>query len=264
MRIAMIMDAWDPILGGGQVHVKNLVRELVERHGCEVDLFVRALKDEDGSEYTKDERFLNGKFRVIRCGRPKPFFFLSERLLSIPSMVRRIVVEHRKAPYDLIHAHAFLGLLVGKAVSVVLWLPIVGTVHGANLLDKGQKTPFYFVEKWLLTGIRYDAEITVGSSFLKYSNVNRPVVIPNGVRVGDFDRVQAERDRGFSVLFVGRFEWTKGIDILIESVRLLRDSDVGTLRKRGVVFRLAGYGYSEAEYRKMIVTHGLSEFFEFL
>lgn len=44
MRIAMIIDAWDPIVGGGQVHVRNLCKKLIERHGCEIDLFVRSLR----------------------------------------------------------------------------------------------------------------------------------------------------------------------------------------------------------------------------
>lgn len=141
--------------------MKNLVRELVERHGLEVDLFVRALCDEDGKVFVHDESFFDGKFRVLRRGRPKPFFFFPERLLSIFSMVRRIVSEHRRNPYDIIHAHAFLGLLIGKIASRILKIPIVATVHGANLLDRGEKTLFFFVEKWLLTGIRYDSEITV-------------------------------------------------------------------------------------------------------
>lgn len=77
------------------------------------------------------------------------------------SMAFRIVAEHRKNSYDIIHAHAFLGLFSGKFASIFLGLPIVSTVHGANLLDKGEKTLFYYVERWLLTRIRYDAQITV-------------------------------------------------------------------------------------------------------
>lgn len=38
---------------------------------------------------------------------------------------------------------------------------MIATVHGANLLDKGERGIFYYVEKFLLTQLRYDAEITV-------------------------------------------------------------------------------------------------------
>ncbi len=155
------MDAWDPILGGGQVHVKNLAKRLAEDHGCQIDLFVRSLRNETGEIFDSDEALFRERLRVFRCGRPRPFFQFSERIFSIFSIAWRIVSEHRKSPYDLVHAHAFLGLLSGKIASVVLNIPIVATVHGANLLDKGEKTLFYWVEKWLLTQIRYDAEITV-------------------------------------------------------------------------------------------------------
>lgn len=163
--------------------------------------------------------------RILRCGRPKPFFYLPERLFSIWSIVFRIVREHKTEKYSLIHAHAFLGLLAGRMASMFLQIPIVATVHGANLLDKGKKTLFYFVEKWLLTGIHYDTEITVGSSFLKYPNRNKNIiVIPNGINPEEFDAIKLlPRDDIFKILFVGRFEWTKGIDVLIEAVRLLRD-----------------------------------------
>lgn len=179
-------------------------------------------------------------------------------------MVRRIVSEHRKSPYDAIHAHAFLGLLSGKIASLLLRRPVVATVHGANLLDKGDKTLFYWVEKWLLTQIRYDAQITVGSSFLRYPNANLPVVIPNGVNVEEFDRVENCPDDRFGILFVGRFEWTKGLDVLIDAVKILRDNDEALLRRLKIEFRLVGYGYSEAEYRQKIAYGGLDEYFRFL
>lgn len=53
----MVMDAWDPILGGGQVHVKNLAERLVLDHGCQVDLFVRSLRGETGENFDSDETF---------------------------------------------------------------------------------------------------------------------------------------------------------------------------------------------------------------
>lgn len=58
MKIAMVMDAWDPILGGGQVHVKNLAERLVLDHSCQVDLFVRSLRGETGENFDSDETFL--------------------------------------------------------------------------------------------------------------------------------------------------------------------------------------------------------------
>lgn len=143
------------------MHVANLVKALVSEHGCEVDLFVRSLRGDDGFPYDSDEILLDGKFRIFRCGRPKPFFHFFERILSVFSIARAIVRESRKSPYDVVHAHAFLGLLSGKIAAWMLRKPVIATVHGANLLDKGERGLFYYVEKFLLTQLRYDAEITV-------------------------------------------------------------------------------------------------------
>lgn len=77
------------------------------------------------------------------------------------SIAFKIVRENRRIPYDIVHAHAFLGLLSGKIAAWNIEKPVIATVHGANLLDKGERGLFYYVEKFLLTQIRYDAEITV-------------------------------------------------------------------------------------------------------
>lgn len=265
MRIAMIIDAWDPIIGGWQVHVKNLVQKLVENHGCEIDIFVRAVQGDDGIIYDQDEVLLDGKIKVFRCGRARSFFYFPERILSIFSIVFRIIREHGKERYDLIHAHAFLGLLSGKIASLWLKLPIVATVHGANLLDHGKKTFFYYVEKWLLTGIWYTSEITVGSSFLRHQNINKDVVvIPNGINPEEFDAINLlPREDIYKVLFVGRLEWTKGIDVLIEAVKLLQEWHQGLLDKNNVEFHLVGYGYQESDYQKMVERYGLGEYILF-
>ena len=72
------------------------------------------------------------------------------------------------------------------------------------------------------------------------------------MNVEEFDALCVPKDAGFPVLFVGRFEWTKGIDVLIDAVARIRDSNPGFLESKKVVFRMVGYGYSETEYRNRI------------
>jgi glycosyltransferase involved in cell wall biosynthesis len=82
--------------------------------------------------------------------------------------------------------------------------PIVATIHGANLLDTNKKSFYYFIEKFLLTQILYDALISVGSSFLKYPNKNKNIiVIPNGVNLQDFLVIShIKEQKYFKILFV--------------------------------------------------------------
>lgn len=254
MRIAMIIDAWDPIVWWGQIHVYNLCKKLIENHGCQIDLFVRAVQWDNKKIYTKDESLFHGKLRILRCGRPKMFFNIFERILSIFSISFRIIKEHKKQKYDVVHAHAFLWLLSGKLASFFLKLPIVATVHWANLLDKWKKSLFYFVEKTLLTKIRYTTLISVGSSFLKYPNANKNIVIiPNWVNVEEFDTVQHQQKKDiFKILFVWRLEWTKGINVLIKAIKLLYDGHKKLLLDKHAEFHLIGYWYQEEEYRQLV------------
>ena len=53
MRICVLIDAWEPIWGGGQTHVWEICRRLVKRKGWEVDIFTRNLVDEKGSYLPK-------------------------------------------------------------------------------------------------------------------------------------------------------------------------------------------------------------------
>ena len=156
MKIAMIIDAWDPIVWWWQVHVKNICEKLIKNHDCEIDLFVRALKWDDDKIYFKDKTLFDWKLKIIRCGRPKLFFNFFERILSIFSITLRVIKENKVKKYDLIHAHAFLWLLCWKISSLFLKIPIIWVSHWTNLLDKWEKNLYYFIENFLLTQIKYD------------------------------------------------------------------------------------------------------------
>jgi len=262
MKIAIISDVWTPIVGGWQVHVENLCKSLIRNYNVEIDLFVRSLRWGDGRIYDQDEVLLKWKLRVVRCGSPKDFFYFPERIHSIFGIFLRIIKENKVQKYKLIHAQAFLWLLSGKFASMYLRIPILWTVHGANLLDKWDKTPLYYIEKFLLTQIKYNTLITVGSSFLKYPNVNKNiVVIPNGVNIEEFDRINiSPREDIYKILFVGRLEWTKGIDILIEAVRKI---DRSILDEKNVEFHIIWYGYQENEYKKLVKKYNLEKYIQF-
>lgn len=259
MKIAMIIDARDPILGGWQIHVKNICEKLIKNHNCDVDLFVRALESDDWVLFYKDEILLNGRLRVFRCWRPKKFFHLWERILSIFSIFFRVIHENKIKKYDIIHAHTFLWLLSWKLSSFILKVLIIWTVHGANLLDTWKKWLYYYVEKTLLTCIKYDTLISVWSSFLKYENRNKNIkVIWNGINIEDFESIESVKNNNiFKILFVWRLEWTKWIDILIDAINQL---DKKLLEEKKVEFHLVWYWYQEEEYKEIIKKYNLEKY----
>ncbi len=262
MKIIMIIDAWEPIVWWWQVHVKNICEKLIKNHNCDIDLFVRSLKWEDWTIYNKDEILLDWKLKIFRCGRPKKFFNLFERILSIFSIFFKIVKESKKNNYDLIHAHSFLWLFSWKISSIFLRIPVIATIHWANLMDKWEKSVYYYVEKFLCTKIKYDLVIAPNKNFLDYNNTNKNIkVIWNWINIKEFEEVKNNKNSNiFKILFVWRLEWTKWIDILIKSINKI---DRSILDEKNLEVHLIWYWYNEKEYKELVKKYDLSKYIFF-
>ena len=158
----MIIEAWKPFYAGGQVHCRELCKRLIERYDCEIKLYTRRLKV-DGIAYKKDESYFNGKLKIIRAGVTTKY----ESIIGKKNWVCSVFFRNLFKKYDIIHGQANLGGLPAKMLGVVKRRPVVFTVHGSGLdvwgeLGKGLIARINrFVEKFLQTGIKYDAEISV-------------------------------------------------------------------------------------------------------
>ncbi|KKP60006.1 MAG: Glycosyl transferase group 1 [Candidatus Gottesmanbacteria bacterium GW2011_GWA1_34_13] len=223
MNICVLIDAWDPIWGGGQTHVWEISKLLIGKYNHNIDIYTRKIISEDNSTYVNNEQYYKGKLKIIRIGPLTKFFNPLARTLWFLSVMASVIKNHRQKKYTLIHAHAYLSGIPGKILSKLLGIPVVFTVHGSNLLDLNKKTLLYYLEKFILTQIKYDQEISVSNSFLKYENTNSNIeVIPNGVNVQEFDKVKKAVDKSkFSYLWVGRYDKVKGLPILIEAFNKL-------------------------------------------
>lgn len=223
MRIAMIIEAWTPIWGGGQAHVLELSKKLAENHGCEIDIYTMNLEGAN----KKTETYANGKVSVIRTGKKRNFFSFIERMFWIPEVISAIKTKHQKKKYSLIHAHANLPGIPGKILSKILRIPVIYTVHGSGINSiydmYGKNVKSYLLaklEQFLHTGARYDYEISVDRLILNKRNVNKHIaIIPNGVNIEDFDhevnRAIADKLR---FIFVGRLHPQKGLSYLFHAI----------------------------------------------
>jgi len=195
MNILVLIDAWFPFTGGAQIQIKNLKEILERKHNCKFVI----LHSPSANIFI---RFL-WSFWVI----PQAFFL------------------HQKNKFDLIHAHAYWPGVPGKILSWILKIPIIFTVHGSHLLDLKIKSLQSFLEKIILTKIKYDQLISVASNFLKYKNVNKKiVVIPNGVDIEAFDKVKGKKQKPFKILFIGRDHPFKGLAFLKKSMTKVREA----------------------------------------
>ena len=261
MKIALIIDAWEPIIGGSQTHVRELVWRLVKNHECRIDIFTRALVDEDGKIYDGAEEYLEGRIRLFRVGPAVSLTSVFGRVSTLLTIANCVRKQNETEHYDLIHAHSILGGLIGKIASRLSRLPLLLTAHGSPNMDGGRNNFDAFVERYILTRIGYNQVISVGKRYLTYPNVNKNIaLIPNGVDAARFDEVAAIKNRGtFKIIFVGRLDWVKGIDTLIEAIKLIKENHSSLIEEKKLEVHLVGYGFDMDKFKSLVLGHNLGE-----
>ena len=254
----MICDAWSwPVHGGGDVYIWEISKILADKHNCKVDIYAPHIVGK--IDNINSQPYKN--IRVILVG-PRNISVdnLFLRAFSGALLAHRVYKEHSMNKYDLINSHGYPSAFTGKMASVLCRIPIVHTVHGSNFLDLNHKIPRYYLEKFLLTMIPFNLEVTVSRNFLKYKNVNRNLVyIPNGVDWQRFSKnMSYKKNKFFTFLWVGRFDRIKGLDILMGAVKKL------SLKKKAFIVKLVGDGPVRTEIADLIKSNGLSKQIEIL
>ena len=262
MKIAMLIDGWQPVFGWGQVHVQELCKWLVRNYNCEVDLFVRKLKDDKWKKWTENEVLENWKWKIYRIWPTTKFFNPIWRILALVNTTIQLYFKARKEKYDIIHAHAYVSWLPAKIVGKLLKIPVVYTVHWVNQLDTDKWWILEKIEKWLVSWIKYDLEISVWKEFLKYPNVNKNIrVIPNGVDIERFNQIKVDKKYDWlNFLWVGRFSWEKWVDYLIKWLSLV---DRKLLKEKWFKLNLVGDGEDKKKIESLVKKFQLEEFVNF-
>ncbi len=220
--------------GGMNVYVLQLAREFAAK-GYEVDVFTR-YHDQDDPEVVE----LGNGARVIHLD-AGPLDAAKEDLFNyIPAFVRELR-EFRRAEgirYDVIHSHYWLSGRVGMTLSREWNIPHVTTFHTLAKTKlrarAGEREPQLRQEVEAL--VMSDADGVIVSTEEEKHDVtslygapaHKVEVIPAGVNLDMFTPVEqtaARRELGLGeeniILYVGRVEPLKGIDILVRAAPLL-------------------------------------------
>lgn len=232
-KVAVIVDFWFPQVGGGQINTWEISKRIASKN-IQIDIITRNC----GNDHLEKVPFL----KVYKLGpKTKPNNLFSE-LLFLANLFVFLIKRH----YDLIHVHPFLPALIAKPVSIVKGIPVIFTVHGTRLFEKEKKTPSRLLEKFILTGIKYDAQISVTSAFLKIKNINKkPVMIPNGVDTQKFSKIKVSKYQKPTILWVGRFDPVKRVEDLIYASKILSQ------KFKNLQVLLVGYGYQEKKLKEL-------------
>ena len=244
MRIVLtnFRSPWDAEAGGGQTATDDLARTL-QAAGHRVRAVYAGRASGESPPYSVHwvpfhDRPALTAFRVARG---------AARLLA-------------EEPADLVHSTGFEGAWLPASPPRVAtlhqpdlpaWAPPPWNRPARRLLYLRRHTRFALERR----SLRRAASVVFTSAHIQRLAdargypVRRGIVIPNGVDPRVFSPAPRRDDGPPIVLFVGRFDDQKGIDVLLEAWRRM-DGEAE--------LRLAGAGWKEAEYRDLASRLGLS------
>lgn len=226
--------------GGMNIYVYEISRSLA-RMGYLVDVITRC-QDKDNSKIVEVEK----NFRVIHLKAGPHGHFPKAKLIDfIPEFIKSFkqFKEEEKINYDLIHAHYYQSGVIAIEIQKTLSkkIPLVMSFHTLALMKNLVARSASELESQQRIQIEFeltkkaDAIITPSLSdkeYLKYlygSDEEKIFEIPPGVNTRLFqpmDKVEAKQRLKIVsdekiLLFVGRIEPLKGIDLLLYSIKIL-------------------------------------------
>jgi D-inositol-3-phosphate glycosyltransferase len=222
--------------GGMNVYVLQIAKEFARR-GNKVDVFTRCHDPRDPQIVD-----LGDGARVVHL-KAGPLSETKEALYQyIPEFLNNLLAFQRseETPYDLIHSHYWLSGRVGMELSKSWNVPHVTTFHTLAKTKlqarAGEKEPDLRVSVERRVMGSADAIIVSTAqerddlARLYQTSPHKVRIIPAGVDLGLFrslDKTQARKELGLSekkvILYVGRIEPIKGLDILVSALALLED-----------------------------------------
>jgi D-inositol-3-phosphate glycosyltransferase len=222
-----------PETGGLNVYVRELSRELAER-GHEVDVFTRRAGDVPADEPALVDGSPHARLMHIDAG-PAEYVEKSELPAFLDQFEQGVVAfaEREGITYDIVHSHYWLSGVVGERLKARWGVPHLTMFHTLAEVKSRSR-----ISEWE-PDVRIQAEhaivqqadriIAAGSDEkellvrLYGAAPERISVVPCGVNLDLFQPVDqrearrelALRDDDRILLFVGRIEPLKGIDILL-------------------------------------------------
>jgi D-inositol-3-phosphate glycosyltransferase len=226
--------------GGLNVYVRELARELV-RHGCQVDIYSRATSRQTPQvvEIEPGLRAIHlevGPARVLSPEHVRP------HLEAFEAAVLAFAGESSIA-YDLVHSHYWLSGLVGIRLAAAWRVPHVTMFHTLGEIKNRasrleNESPARIEAERAIAAAAHRVVCATPEEKaelvrLYAADPARLSVIPLGVDLEQFrplDRAAARGRLGLGaghvVLFVGRLEPIKGVDILISAAAMVEsDAD---------------------------------------
>jgi D-inositol-3-phosphate glycosyltransferase len=259
-----------PSAGGMSVYVRELARELARRGG-RVDIFTRQEAPETPTVTVMEPGV---SLIALPCG---PFGVVDKNSLlpHIPAFAAAVDdwtrANHRT--YDLIHAHYWLSGIAGDLLRCRWDVPLLMTFHtlaqAKNRVARSdaeqETTQRVLSERRLMHSVdavmAFNPQEKAEMTWFYRAEPGKVCVVPAGIDTTLFtpgDRIDARRQLGLSpaepvILFVGRIDPIKGIDVLVDALCGLRCELWQTSPPRLV---LIGGGQGESAFDALVQRAG--------
>lgn len=220
LRIALVCPYDWAAHGGVRAHVESLAAYLVERHEVRIVAPASAAVPEAGV----------GSL-VVPVGRPVPLPFNRSVAPVSPSPLaaRRTVRALRAFEPDVVHVHEPLVPVVSTAAASLGPRPVVGTFHAWSTADRLYRLAAPVARR---VARRLSVRLAVSPAAQTYAGeaLGLPLgsfsVVPNGVDIASYASAEplpelVDRERPL-LLFVGRLEPRKGLDVAIRAFLRVR------------------------------------------
>jgi D-inositol-3-phosphate glycosyltransferase len=297
MRIAMLSYHTCPLAtlggkdtGGMNVYVREITRQLGAM-GIHVDVFTRS-QDEHVPHVLHDLGYGN---RVVHIPAGPEYPLPKKELTAyLPQFVEGIqeISTSKNLVYDLIHSHYWMSGIAAIQLKKTWHIPFLHMYHTLGVMkNRVAQSPQQVEGDYRIEGERQVLEAAdkiIAATQAEYAqllwlyqaDVNKILIIPPGVDIGRFYPIQSDEAKeyigvppcGRMVLFVGRIEPLKGLDVLIEAIGLMHQKADFKEKPFCLVIiggdsdetRIHDDNLEQARIKQLAEEHGLSNLVTFL
>jgi glycosyltransferase involved in cell wall biosynthesis len=184
-----------------------------------------------------------------------------KRVFSLIILTYQGLLYIKKIKPDVIHSHSsdigFIISIPAKAYHI----PVINTAHIVTFTNKEYHPIKRFAELFFLKYAGFKKIITVDKSSLsgfKKERIKRVEYIPNGVDLEYYCKQKAGKDdQIIRFLFIGRLEKQKGLEYLLQAVRILKNQN------KKFLVTIVGNGSQEKNLKKLSKELEIEELIKF-